>query len=249
MARETPPYRRVADDLRRRIAEGALQPGDRLPGRDGLAEQYDVSPSSIVRALRILANEGVVKGRSGDGTYVRERPKLTDLVRHPRNEQPDSPWRTGAADVGAVGAWTSTSSTTTAPADIAERLDIEPGDRVMCTSYLFTADGEPSMLSNSWEPLAITGGEPILLPEDGPLAGAGVVARMTSIGITVVEAEERSSARPATPREAEQLGEPVGALLMTIERTYRDDTGRPVETADILIPVARYSLVYRLPVE
>lgn len=35
--------------------------------------------------------------------------------------------------------------------------------------------------------------------------------------------------------------------MLTIARTYRT-AERPVETADIVIPVERYSLVYEVPV-
>jgi DNA-binding GntR family transcriptional regulator len=249
MAAETPAYRRIADDLRRQIAEGRLTPGDKIPSRYELAEAYEVSPPVAVRAVRILTAEGLLIGRSGSGTYVRARPQLAQLLRHPRAERPGSPWRATAADVGAAGTWTSSSEATDAPDDIAERLDIEPAARCMRTRYVFRVDDQPAMLSTSWEPMEITAGQPILMPEAGPLAGLGVVARFAAIGVTIVEAEEEISARPASADEAVQLGEPAGTLLQTVQRTYRDDTGRPVETADILIPVARYSLVYRLPVE
>lgn len=249
MAAETPAYRRIADDLRRQIAEGRLRPGDKIPSRHELGDLHGVSHPVALRAIKILEGEGLLIGRPGAGTYVRAKPELARLLRHPRAEQPGSPWRATAAGVGAAGTWTSASETTDAPEDVAARLDIEPGDKCMRTRYVFQADDAPVMLSTSWEPMAITAGQPILMPEAGPLAGLGVVARFAAIGVTIVEAEEEISARPATTDEAAQLGEPAGTLLQTIQRTYRDDTGRPVETADILIPVSRYSLVYRLPVE
>ncbi|CAM5615451.1 UbiC transcription regulator-associated domain-containing protein OS=Streptomyces microflavus OX=1919 GN=Smic_53850 PE=4 SV=1 [Streptomyces microflavus] len=42
-------------------------------------------------------------------------------------------------------------------AEVAERLGIEPGDRVMRTHYVFREAGEPIMLSTSWEPLSSPG--------------------------------------------------------------------------------------------
>ncbi|WP_460662472.1 hypothetical protein [Kribbella swartbergensis] len=41
----------------------------------------------------------------------------------------------------------------TASKAIADRLNIQQGDPVMRTSYRFMADGEPVMLSTSFEPL------------------------------------------------------------------------------------------------
>jgi DNA-binding GntR family transcriptional regulator len=53
------------------------------------------------------------------------------------------------------------------------------------------------------------------------------------------------SARPALAAEAAQLGVRPGSLVLTIARTYPTDE-QAVETADIVIPVERYSLVYEV---
>ena len=70
---------------------------------------------------------------------------------------------------------------------------------------------------------------------------------MAVIGQQITHAEEAVSARPALATEARRLNIRPGALVLTIARTYRTDE-RAVETADILIPVERYSLVYEIPV-
>lgn len=240
-------YLRIADDLRRRIAEGRLQPGDKVPSRHQLAAEYGVSDRVAVEAVRILVTENLVEARPGSGTYVRPKPQLRRLTRSwYREQRGDSPFRADMAAQGRRGAWRSSSETTDAPPAIAERLAIEPGDPVMRTRYVFLADGEPVMTSTSWESLAITRGTPILLPEDGPYAGQGVTARMAAIGIAVELAREIVSARHVTAQEAEELGLSLGAVVTTIQRTYVAD--RPVETADIVVPVDRYELAYVIPV-
>ena len=60
-------------------------------------------------------------------------------------------------------------------------------------------------------------------------------------------AEETVAARPALASEAERLNIRPGAIVLTIARIYRTDE-RAVETADIIIPVERYALVYDVPV-
>jgi GntR family transcriptional regulator len=47
--------------------------------------------------------------------------------------------------------------------------------------------------------------------------------------------------------EADRLKIRPGASVLTIARIYYTDQ-RPVETADIILPVERYSLVYEIPV-
>jgi hypothetical protein len=132
-------------------------------------------------------------------------------------------------------------------AAIAVRLGAEPGDPAMRTSYTFLGDGKPVMLSVSWEPAALTSGTAIMLPEEGPHAGQGVVERMAVIGQRITHAEETVAARPALASEAERLGIRPGGIVLTITRTYR--TGQAaVETADIVLPAERYAVTYEIPV-
>ncbi|MFE1846166.1 UTRA domain-containing protein, partial [Streptomyces sp. NPDC059515] len=129
----------------------------------------------------------------------------------------------------------------------AERIGIEPGDRVMRTKYLFREAGEPMMLSTSWEPLALTGRTPVMLPEEGPLGGMGVVERMRAIDVIVDNVTEEVGARPGLAEELVLLGGVPGHVVLVIQRTYYA-SGRPVETADVVIPADRYRAAYHLPV-
>ena len=100
------------------------------------------------------------------------------------------------------------------------------------------------MLATTWEPMAITGGTVIVLPEGGPLAGKGVVARMAAIGITVTRLLEVPRCAQVTREQAHHLGVAAGAPATAIERTHYDRDGRPVETADLLVPTSRWEPVY-----
>ncbi|MCD0453252.1 GntR family transcriptional regulator [Actinocorallia sp. API 0066] len=243
-----PEYQRIADDLRTRIIGGELAPGARLPSRRELGERYGVADKTAVEAVRLLVAERLVEARPGSGTYVRERPQLRRLTRSWYREARDgSPFRADMAAQQRSGGWRSSSETTSAPPAIAARLMIEPGAPVMRTRYVFTADDEPVMLSTSWEPLEITSGTPVVLPEDGPYAGRGVVERMRVIGVPISTATEIVTARPALTTEAAELDIPTGSIVMTIQRTYTGD--QPVETADIIIPVDRYELAYVIPTQ
>jgi DNA-binding GntR family transcriptional regulator len=129
---------------------------------------------------------------------------------------------------------------------IAERLAIEPGDPVMVTDYRFFADDEPTQLSISYEPLALTRRTPIELPEQGDLLG--VIARMDSIGQHVTEVRERVTTRSPRPHETEALAIPAGVPVLCIVRTHYASR-IPVETADIIVPGDRYEITWRTPVE
>ena len=131
-----------------------------------------------------------------------------------------------------------------APDSIAERLAINPGDPCVTTRYEFLADGQPVQLSTSWEPMAITDRTPIVLPEMGPLAATGVVERMRSIGVEIETAVEVPRPARATQTQANLLGISLGDLLLSIERTYYDADGCPVETADIVVLDVRWEVAY-----
>jgi GntR family transcriptional regulator len=135
-----------------------------------------------------------------------------------------------------------------APADIAARLGIAEGELCFRTTYEFLADGRPVQLSASWEPYDLTAGTLVVLPEGGPHAGAGVVNRMAAIGVTVSRAVEQPEPRQATAEEASLLGIQKAALVTHIRRTYYSDQGRPVETADIVVPAAHCEIVYEIPI-
>ena len=103
------------------------------------------------------------------------------------------------------------------------------------------------MLSVSWEPAALTTGTAIMLPEEGPHAGKGVVERMAVIGQRITHAEEDVPPGPRWRRKRNGSASGPEGTVLTIARTYHTASAR-VETADIVIPVERYSLVYEVPV-
>lgn len=133
-------------------------------------------------------------------------------------------------------------------ANIAARLGIAEGDLRVRTTYEFLGDGRPVQLSTSWEPYDLTAGTLVVLPEGGPHAGEGVVNRMTAIGVPGSHAVEQPEPRQVTAQEASILGIQKAALVTHIQRTYYSDQGRPVETADIIVPAAHCEIVYEIPI-
>lgn len=244
----SPTYQRIADDLRRAILDGVLAAGARLPSRHELARQYEVSDRVAVEAVRLLVAEGFVEARSGSGSYVRRRPEKQRLTRSwYTTRRGGSPFRAQTSAAGQAAAWDCSSERAPMTPAIAQRLAASPGDPAMRTRYTFLADGEPVMLSVSWEPMDLTAGTAIMLPEEGPHAGRGVIERMEVIGQRITHAEETVTARPVLAAEGSRLKMRPGGIVLTIARIYYS-TERPVETADIVLPVERYALVYDIPV-
>ena len=62
----------VAEQLERMIADGTLQPGERLPAERPLSERLGISRPSLREAIQKLASKGLLSTRQGGGTYVAE---------------------------------------------------------------------------------------------------------------------------------------------------------------------------------
>ncbi|ANU22045.1 GntR family transcriptional regulator [Planococcus donghaensis] len=64
-------YQHIADELENYIEEHKLQQGDKLPILQDLMIQFDVSKSTVTKALDLLEKKGVVFQVRGSGIFVR----------------------------------------------------------------------------------------------------------------------------------------------------------------------------------
>jgi GntR family transcriptional regulator len=77
-------YEQVAGDIRRAIAEGEAKPGDRLPPARDLAAELGVNTNTVLRALRLLRDEGLLEFRRGRGISVAGTPERGAVVSRAR---------------------------------------------------------------------------------------------------------------------------------------------------------------------
>jgi len=77
-------YEDVAAELRRAIAEGEAKPGERLPPARDLAAVLGVHTNTVLRALRLLREEGLLDFRRGRGVTVAGTPERGALVAQAR---------------------------------------------------------------------------------------------------------------------------------------------------------------------
>lgn len=63
-------YLQIAQDIATRVARGDLAEGSRLYGRSVMASEYGVSPETIRRALRLLADMKVIEVKPQSGTTI-----------------------------------------------------------------------------------------------------------------------------------------------------------------------------------
>jgi GntR family transcriptional regulator len=87
----TPLHDQVAGEIRRAIAEGEAGPGERLPLAKDLAVVLGVNKNTVLRALHILRDEGLldftrgrgitVAGTAQQGAVVKRVRELVDFCR------------------------------------------------------------------------------------------------------------------------------------------------------------------------
>jgi GntR family transcriptional regulator len=73
-------YEQVAAEIRRAIADGEATPGERLPPARDLAAVLEVNSNTVLRALRVLRDEGLLEFRRGRGITVAGSPERGAVV-------------------------------------------------------------------------------------------------------------------------------------------------------------------------
>lgn len=66
------PYLQLAGQIREQISSGRYPPGAKLPTITEITEQTGLSPLTIRRAYKVLADEHLVVVVPGRGTFVRK---------------------------------------------------------------------------------------------------------------------------------------------------------------------------------
>jgi GntR family transcriptional regulator len=70
----------VAAEIRRAISEGEAGPGERLPPARDLATVLGVNSNTVLRAFRLLRDEGLLEFRRGRGVTVAGTPAHSAVV-------------------------------------------------------------------------------------------------------------------------------------------------------------------------
>lgn len=77
-------HEQVAAEIRRAIADGEAKPGERLPPARDLAAVLGVNANTVLRALRLLRDEGLLEFRRGRGISVAGTPERSAVVSRTR---------------------------------------------------------------------------------------------------------------------------------------------------------------------
>jgi GntR family transcriptional regulator len=221
-AHRGPKYLRIHAELRDRIAVGAWAPGQPLPPQRGLAAEFGVSIMTLRQALQLLADDGLIATRHGQGTFVAQRYSY-DLGH----------LRSFAADLAAQGAEISTrllaAGTVAPPAAASARLG-GPA-QVLRLRRLRLAGHRPLIVQTSYLPLPLAGG---LDPAE--LARRGIYPVLADCGLAVTRAAETITPTVLGRDDARTLDREPGAPALLSHRLSRTATGLPVLDDHAVLP-------------
>lgn len=235
-ASKLPLYHQLYEFLRNDILHGEWKPGDMLPPESELVERYEVSRTTVRQVLDMLVNEGLIYRQRGRGTFVA----------HPTLEQGLMRIVSFTDDMRQRGFTPGTeilfSDLVPASKEIAEALEIEPGEELARLSRLRLADGEPMSIEESH---LVHRYCPGVLESDyasNPLRE--VLER--DYGIRWLRAKQVIRAVLAPPKLARLLSIPSKSALLYIERVSYSEENIPVEFLRIYYRADRYSLYNEL---
>jgi GntR family histidine utilization transcriptional repressor len=210
----TPGWEGVRAEVLRRIRERDWGPGALIPGEEALAAEFGVARATVNRALRDLADAGVVERRKRAGTRVAELP-----VRRARLEVPvirlDVLGRGLAHDFKLLA-----DRMMPAPVPVAARLGLPEGAPMRYLETLHMAGGRPYVFETRWL-------NPAVLPAPAPDFAKVSANEWLVTHVSLVSGDIAFTAEPANMREAEVLGIPRDTALLVAERTTQG-TGGPV---------------------
>ncbi|MEX2518374.1 MAG: UTRA domain-containing protein [Paracoccaceae bacterium] len=200
-------WRAVHDEAMRRIGVREWPPGALIPNETELAEEFGCARATVSRALRELAEAGLVERRRKAGTRVAEHP-----VRRARLAIPLI--REEIEESGAVyGYALITADQRAAPAPVRARLG---AGRLLHVAAAHFADETPFVMEERWINLEAMPGAAAPRLFESVSANEWLVRNAAFAG-----GEMALFAAPAEAAESKALGVPEGAPLLIAERLTR----------------------------
>jgi GntR family histidine utilization transcriptional repressor len=225
-----PHYLRLKRYIVEGIAAGQWPPNDRLPSEGDLTRQFAVSRMTANRALRELADQGVITRIKGVGSFA-AGPKVEATMIEVRDIRAEIEARaqTHGARVLALRA-------TRADPVLAGQFEIAPGARVFHSEVLHSADGEPLQLELRYV-------NPACAPDYLSCDLAHTTAHAYLMRAAPLERAEHvieAELADASTAQLMHIAERAPLLIM-LRRTW--SRGRVASVARLIYPASRFRLV------
>jgi len=220
-----PKYHRVKEAVRARIVDGTWPPGTLLPPEPELCQEFGVSRITVRKAIGDLVHEGKVHTVQGKGTFV-TAPKLGErFVQRAYGIYEDMARQGLHLETEVLR-----QEVIPAPEEVAARLGLQPGERVVVLVRLRSVEGEKILVSTTYVPEALCPG---LVDED---LSAGSLFRLLRerYGLRIGHGERTLEAVMADQWEARLLDLALASPLLRMESVAYLADGRAFEYSHTL---------------
>ena len=214
-----PLYQQLKELILEALAQGTLQPSDRLPSERQLSELMGISRLTVRHALNDLVNAGWLVPKTGKGTYV-QAPKLEQGIHQLMGLTEDMRRRGHVVSSRTVQA-------TRVPASVglAIEMNLNPGEELILLERLRIVDGIPLGLERSYLVHKLCLG---ILEYDLEKDSLYRIFR-SDYSLRPDRVEQTYEAALAGRREAQHLGISEGAAILLLKRTAFLDTNEVFE--------------------
>lgn len=225
----TPAYKKVYFSIKRSIQEGTYKPGTLLPSEPELEKLFDVSRTTVRKAVSLLTSEGYLDVKQGRGTLVLDTSTTQRL--NNISSITETLMKRGY-EVTTQGICIELVS---ASESVAAALEVPVGTQVYLIQRVQCADGMPiAIIRNYLRANAL----PDLKSKEGSFIGLYSMLER-DYNIILLNAVEYISAIAADFTEAQILRVPIGSPLLMVRRVSCTEQG-PFECAFIKIVADKY---------
>lgn len=200
-------YADIAAHYRRKINDGELRPGQKMPTREAAKAEFKTTSTTVNRAFQVLKNEGLIVSVPGSSTIVSTTTRTHDTgaARIRRLERTGSPYAAGEISIAHQAALRSIDDV-----EIADLLGVELREEVVVRTRVFLKEDQPTVFATSViHTRALVNVPELLSNERLPKFWQKIYAERT--GETIVKSPEQRCARFASPFELGALGVSVPA--------------------------------------
>ena len=203
---ETVSYQNVQTEVLRRINDHIWPPGDLIPGEKELAEEFGCTRTTVNRALRELADSGILDRKRKAGTRVALHPERKATFRIPLT-------RLEVENSGAVYRHLLIEHKTCLPPVVVRtRLGLTTPANMLHVRALHLSNGQPFQYEDRWVSLQAA---PQILEADLERVSANEWLVQNA---PFTSGDINFSAASASKEEAELLGTHEGDALFIVER-------------------------------
>lgn len=215
----------ISEKLREQILSGKYPPGSQLPSEFDMGVQFEVSRTTVRRAIANLINQGLVSAHRGRGVFVKERQKVIFSLSNPL-----SFFATELARQGVTGTIDPISfEVLQPPPDIAAVLNLTNAEpQAYRQQKIILTNQTPIALDIAYFPLDIGAA----LSE--PLQHGFTYATLDQNGFSLERVEVTLESTHATHQVGGYLDLPIGAPLLIYRYVAYGEGDRPLVCGEIL---------------